>query len=399
LIAADAPPTGVHHDKPTSGGAACLSAQAVLSFRPEGEKTRVFLSGALTAHSLTGAERALGDRLNTFAGSVIFDLQHLALLDTSGALFLNLALKKLRARGIHCSLENLTPQQEGLLRQAVLPEPEESTGSMGQTMFSLYLARLGKTALETGSLLADLTGFFGRFLVSLLSMLRHPSRIRWTSLVFQMEQVGLRAVPIVSLLTFLIGLVVAYMGAQQLAMFGADIFAVNLLEATVLREMAVLITAIVVAGRSSSAFTAQIGAMMANQEVDALRSMGLDPMLLLVAPRVLALVLTLPMLVFIANIMALFGGAVAIFLTIDLSFSAFLTQLGGVAKMNNFLVGMIKTPFFALCIGLVGCFQGFRATGSAESVGFLTTVSVVQSIFAVILLNALFAIFFSYIGM
>ncbi|MCL1940171.1 MAG: MlaE family lipid ABC transporter permease subunit [Desulfovibrionaceae bacterium] len=360
---------------------------------------RVVLSGALTAHSLTGAERALRGRLDTLAASVIFDLQHLALLDTSGALFLNLTLKNLRARRIQCSLENLTAQQEGLLKQAVLPESEESMGSVGQAMFSLYLARLGKAILETGSLLVGLMGFLGRFLVSLVSMLRHPSRMRWTPLVFQMEQVGLRAVPIVSLLTFLIGLVVAYMGAQQLAMFGADIFAVNLLEVTVLREMAVLITSIVVAGRSSSSFTAQIGAMMANQEVDALRSMGLDPMLLLVVPRVLALVLTLPMLVFIANIMALFGGAVAIYFTIDLSFSAFLTQLGEVAKMNNFLVGMIKTPFFALSIGLVGCFQGFRATGSAESVGFLTTVSVVQSIFTVILLNALFAIFFSYIGM
>jgi phospholipid/cholesterol/gamma-HCH transport system permease protein len=233
---------------------------------------RVFLSGALTTHSLTGAERVFRDRLDTLAGSLIFDLQHLALLDTSGALFLNLTLKNLRARGIHCSLENLTVQQEGLLNQAVLPEPEESTGSAGQAMFSLSLARLGKVALETGSLLAGLTGFFGRFLVSLLSMLRHPSRMRWTPLVFQMEQVGLRAVPIVSLLTFLIGLVVAYMGAQQLAMFGADIFAVNLLEVTVLREMAVLITAIVVAGRSSSAFTAQIGAMMAFIREEAARA-------------------------------------------------------------------------------------------------------------------------------
>jgi len=375
------------------------SADAVhLSFHPEGKDLRVFFSGALTAHSLAGAERMLREHLGAPSGTVIFDLRDLALLDSPGALFLNLALENLQAGGVSCALETLTAQQERLLKQSVLPQREDSAGSTRRT-FSLRLALLGKTVLKAGSQFAGLVGFFGRFLVTLASMLRHPSRIRWTSLVFQMEQVGLRAVPIVSLLAFLVGLVVAYMGTQQLAMFGADIFAVNLLEITVLREMGVLITAIVVAGRSGSSFTAQIGAMVANQEVDALRSMGLDPMLLLVTPRVLALVLTLPMLVFIADILALFGGAIAIRFSTGLSLPGFLVQLGEVAKLNNFLVGMIKTPFFALAIGLVACFQGFKATGSAESVGFLTTVSVVQSIFAVILLNALFAIFFSHIKM
>ncbi|MDL2280011.1 ABC transporter permease, partial [Desulfovibrio sp. OttesenSCG-928-G11] len=210
---------------------------------------------------------------------------------------------------------------------------------------------------------------------------------------------GLRAVPIVALLTFLIGLVVAYMGAQQLTMFGAQIFAVNLLEVTVMREMAVLITSIVVAGRSSSSFTAQIGAMVANEEVDALRALGLDPGAMLVVPRVMALILSLPLLVFLADIMALLGGWAALLMVMDMDLVTFITQLEKVARDNNFLAGMIKTPFFAIAIGLVGCFHGFRATGSAESVGFLTTVSVVQSIFIVILLDALFAIFFMNIGL
>ena len=359
---------------------------------------RVTFSGALTSHSLARADKAMRTHLGLPPGPIIFDLKELALLDTSGALFNNLAQEKLRAKGMVVRLENVSAHHERLLHQSVLPHAERVTGGV-RRVFPWRLALFGRTVLEAGEQLVGLTAFLGRLLVSLGFVIRHPSRMRWTSLVFHMEQVGLRAVPIVALLTFLIGLVVAYMGAQQLSMFGADIFAVNLLEVTVLREMGVLITAIVVAGRSSSSFAAQIGAMMANQEVDALRSMGLDPMLLLVTPRVLALIITLPMLVFIADITALFGGAVAIRLTIDMSFTAFLTQLGKVAKMNNFLVGMIKTPFFALAIGLIGCFQGFRATGSAESVGFLTTVSVVQSIFAVILLNALFAMFFSSIGM
>jgi len=379
-----------------------LPTQAVLSFRPEGRDVRVSFSGALTAHSLSGADRVLRERFGRPAGSVIFDLQELVLLDTSGALFLNLEMEALRARGLPSRLENVNAQQGRLLSQAVLPEahmPPEGFGVSVGRFVPRRLAHFGRAVLEAGGQFVGLTAFWGRFLIALLSVFRSPARMRWTSLIFQMEQVGLRAVPIVALLTFLIGLVVAYMGAQQLAMFGADIFAVNLLEVTVLREMGVLITAIVVAGRSSSAFAAQIGAMVANQEVDALRSMGLDPVLLLVVPRVLALMITLPMLVFIADIMALLGGAVAIRYSIGLSFAAFLSQLGEVARLNNFLVGMIKTPFFALAIGLIGCFQGFRATGSAESVGFLTTVSVVQSIFAVILLNALFALFFSYIQM
>lgn len=391
----DALPSGKTNGRSANAGTAPVP-QVTLSFRPEGGGLRVSFSGSLTAHTLPVADKQLRQGLGKTAGSVVFDLQALSLLDTSGALFLTLAVARLREGNVRCGFADLTEQQDGLLKKSVLPQRKDSASDARQALLTHFLATLGKAMCEAGSLVVGLIGLFGCFLAALL---RHPLRMRWTPLIFQMEQVGLRAVPIVSLLTFLIGLVVAYMGAQQLSLFGADIFAVNLLEVTVLREMAVLITSIVVAGRSSSAFAAQIGAMVANEEVDALRSMGLDPLPLLVVPRVLALVLTLPMLVFVADVMALFGGAVAISLTIDLSFNAFLTQFISVANINNFLVGLIKTPFFAMSIGLVGCFQGFRATGSAESVGFLTTISVVQSIFVVILLDALFAIFFSNIGM
>jgi len=397
-------PDGMSSDTspgPSSEGAGKRSLdKAALDFHPEGGKTRVVFSGSLTARTLDGIEKQLAAGLAKNSGPFVFDLQKLSLLDTSGALLLNLAMKKLQDAGVACSLEHADGRRQELLKKSVLPETDANKQAPPPPKgLTAVLATLGKAVCDTGSLIVQLVGFLGQFLITAVILLRHPTQMRWTSLIFQMEQVGLRAVPIVSLLTFLIGLVVAYMGAQQLSMFGADIFAVNLLEVTVLREMAVLITAIVVAGRSSSSFTAQIGAMVANEEVAALRSMGLDPGTLLVVPRVLALVLTLPMLVFIADIMALFGGAVAIRFTIDLSFSTFISQFEQVAKLDNFLVGIIKTPFFAMSIGLVGCFQGFRATGSAESVGFLTTISVVQSIFIVILLDALFAIFFSNVGM
>ena len=371
---------------------------AAIAVTAEGGRTRVAFSGELTTHTLHKVQNELRNALRNSGGEVRFDLSALERLDTAGALLINLCMDTLRADGRAGTVLDPTEVQAKLLKQSVLPEIEAEKGPRPLPAPLRLVQGYGRAVCDGLRSTGELVAFLGQFLVLLVSLVAKPWRMRWTSLVFHMEQVGLRAVPIVSLLTFLIGLVVAYMGAQQLAMFGADIFAVNLLEVMVLREMAVLITAIVVAGRSSSSFTAQIGAMVANEEVDALRSMGLKPGMLLVVPRVLALIVTLPMLVFLADIMALLGGALAIWVTLDINFNAFLTQLESVAKLDNFMVGMVKTPFFAMSIGLVGCFQGFRATGSAESVGMLTTVSVVQSIFIVILLDALFAMFFTTIG-
>ncbi|MDR0338966.1 MAG: MlaE family lipid ABC transporter permease subunit, partial [Desulfovibrio sp.] len=349
-------------------------------------------------HSLRGIEDGLPSALKQLEKKVELDIAGVTRLDTTGALLLNLTAERLGLAGKNPSITGTDDLTDHLLKKAALPAPERRERPKRPPAAVALCNAVGKQVCDVAVLMGELTSFLGRFLVTLLSLIRHPGNMRWTSLAFHMEQVGLRAVPIVGLLTFLIGLVVAYMGAQQLTMFGAQVFAVNLLEVTVLREMAVLITSIVVAGRSSSSFTAQIGAMVANEEVDALRSMGLDPNTLLVAPRVLALTLCLPMLVFIADVMSLLGGAAALWYTMDMNLNTFVSQLGNVTNVNNFTVGLVKTPFFAVSIGLVGCFQGFRATGSAESVGFLTTISVVQSIFAVILLDALFAIFFTTLG-
>ena len=188
------------------------------------------------------------------------------------------------------------------------------------------------------------------------------------------------------------------MGAAQFAKFGAQVFVINMLEISTLREMGVLLTALVVAGRSGSSFTAQIGSMMANEEVAAMRSMGLDPMEVLVVPRVLALVIMLPVLAFIADIMGILGGGVAAWGTLDIEPAAFTARFREIVQLRNFIVGIVKAPFFAFSIALIGCFQGFRVTGSAESVGRLTTQSVVESIFMVIVLNAIFAILFTTLG-
>ncbi|MDR2076979.1 MAG: ABC transporter permease [Desulfovibrio sp.] len=364
------------------------------------ERDRVLLRplGTWTVEALRQAEKDLREALSPAPGAVSLDLSGLSRLDTAGALVLNKALSLLEARGIPFEITGASSVQKALLAFA-LPPPGEDGPSRAPSLPAGLIIALGRNAQAGFETAARLSEFFGRFLVRLGLILLQPRRMRLTSLVFHMDQTGLRAVPIVALLTFLIGMVVAYMGAKQLQYYGAQVFAVNLLEVSIMREMGVLITAIVVAGRSSSSFTAQIGAMVANEEVDALRSMGLDPVDLLVIPRILALILTLPILVFIADLAAFYGGAVALRVSLDISFPAFLTQLHSVARAQNFLVGMVKAPFFAVIIGIVGCFQGFRATGSAESVGFLTTVAVVQALFLVILTDALFAIFFTAIGL
>jgi phospholipid/cholesterol/gamma-HCH transport system permease protein len=219
------------------------------------------------------------------------------------------------------------------------------------------------------------------------------------STVHHIERIGIDAVPILGLLAFLIGVVLAFQGADQLRAYGAEVFTINLLGVSILREIGVLITAIMVAGRTGSAFAAEIGTMKVNQEVDAMRTIGLDPMETLVMPRLLALAITLPLLVFFANTMALAGGAVMVMLGLDLSFAQFVEQLSNAVQLNTLAVGLIKAPVFAVLIGIVSCYEGLKVSGSAESVGVHTTQSVVKSIFLVIVFDAAFSIFFSRIGL
>ncbi len=371
---------------------------ADITVKQHGALVQLDLLGVWTVNTLHQVEAKFALAAANAPQQVTIHLGGITRFDTAGALVVNETVAALATRGIIATLSGVNPDQSILLEKAL---PQNPYVVPGEKVFFVtrLLAGLGKYVCGGLWMTGQLIGFFGQFLTIFLGTCLHPSRMRWTSFTFHLEQVGLRAVPIVALLTFLIGVVVAYMGSQQLAKFGAPISVmVNMLEVLILREMSVLITAIVVAGRSSSSFTAQIGAMVANEEVAAMRSMGLDPVTLLVTPRVLSLVLALPLLVFIADLAALLGGAVALWVSMDLRLVTFIQQFYAIAHANHFLVGLAKTPFFALAIGIVGCFQGFRATSSAESVGFLTTISVVQAIFIVILLDAVFAIFFTSIG-
>jgi phospholipid/cholesterol/gamma-HCH transport system permease protein len=244
-----------------------------------------------------------------------------------------------------------------------------------------------------------LLSFFGQTMLTFMRVMLRPAKLRLTSLTHHLEQTCLNALPIVGLIAFLIGVVMAYQGADQLRRFGAEIFTVDLLGVSILREIGILLTAIVVAGRSGSAFTAEIGAMSVNQEIDALRSLGLDPVEVLVLPRLLALMIALPLLVFVADILGLIGGGLMAWTVLDISPGRFLTQLDSAIGPATFWVGMVKAPVFAFLIAMVGCYQGLQVSGSADSVGKQTTKSVVVGIFLVIVFDALFSIMFSYLGL
>ncbi|MGV8941740.1 MAG: ABC transporter permease [Lysobacter sp.] len=260
------------------------------------------------------------------------------------------------------------------------------------------LARLGHAVTHNWKEFRNLLGFFGEVMVKLLRMIRQPTRFRPTATVFHMEQVGLDAVPLVALLCFLVGAVVAFLGANVLRDFGATIFVVELVSIAFLREFGVLLTAIILAGRTASAFTAQIGAMVSREEVDAMRTLGLDPIDLLVIPRVLALLVTLPLLTFVAMMAGLLGGLTVGAYGLDIPPQQYLARMQDTMELRHLWVGLGKAPVFALVISLIGCLEGLQVQGTAQSLGERTTSSVVQAISLVIILDAFFAIWLMEMG-
>jgi phospholipid/cholesterol/gamma-HCH transport system permease protein len=331
---------------------------------------------------------------------VTFDLAGIDRLDTAGAWLLSRTEHDLTVRGNAVEIRNLPAHLEPLFEQIraggmVVPPPHPRPAH--HTIVG-FLARIGRISLGLISRAFSILGFFGVICVTAGRLLAHPGRVRITALVAQMEQTGVNAVPIVGLLAFLIGVVLAYQGADQLRRFGAEIYTVNLLGVGILRELGVLMAAIIIAGRSGSAFTAQIGTMQVNEEVDALRTIGLDPVEVLVIPRLLGLMLTLPMLALCANLFGIFGGALMSWASLGITPHQFASQLQFALYPWTFWIGLIKAPFFAFIIAMIGCYEGFQVSGSAESVGRLTTLSVVESIFLVIVADAAFSIMFSKIG-
>lgn len=351
---------------------------------------RVLLVGEWTLlHAPLLARDVIGFR-RTHADARSYSAAGIERLDTAGA---SLLLELIGGREHIDSLVDLPPRHARLLDAVAQSDapPVEASASGG---LSEFVAGIGASVRDIWRDTVDLLGFLGLLMATLPGVLFSPRRWRIAPWVTQIQQTGLNAVPIIALLTFLVGAVVAFLGATVLQEFGATIYTIDLIAYSFLREFGVLLTAIMVAGRSGSAFTAQLGSMKSREEVDAIRTLGMDPIQVLVVPRVLALLVSLPLLTVLAMLSGILGGALVCVLALDISPTMYFSRISDVLELRHFWVGMSKAPVFAVMIALIGCLEGFKVSGSAESVGRHTTSSVVQSIFVVILIDALAAVFF-----
>lgn len=325
------------------------------------------------------------------------DCSRLEAIDTSGAICLIESLRAGRSPDIEIQFANCKPEHERILNLVNDRSKPSSEGSKKDANRSLTASAV-KFVTGLGSATTSHFSFFGEALSGCVKMVLHPHYFRMSDLVIQIERAGVCAIPIVSLVTFLIGLVVAYLFANQAEKFGASIFVVDAIGMGMCRELAPVLTAIIVAGRSGSAFAAQIGSMKISDEVDAIRVLGLSPMHVLVLPRVLALVLALPFLVFIGDVFGILGGFVIAETYLQIPAATFFDRLQSVLALRHVWVGLGKAPLFAIIIALIGCRQGLTVEDNARSVGLHTTATVVQSIVAVIVLNALLAVLFQELG-
>jgi phospholipid/cholesterol/gamma-HCH transport system permease protein len=373
---------------------------ALLEGITEGDRLRLAGAGAWTAVQARRLEAMIDRQLHSRAPlkRVDIDMSRVERLDTYGALLLERLERDFAARGAATTLLGLKDDHRSLMDRLHALPPEQAPPH--QRRGPLYaIASIGESVVFVWQSFADIVNMFGAVVMAFLRVFLRPARFRFTSMIHHIDNVGWRAVPIILLITFLIGCIIAQQGIFHFRKFGADIYVVDMLGILVLRELGVLIVCIMVAGRSGSAYTAELGSMKMREEIDALRIMGFDPVEVLILPRILALIIAVPLLTFLGSMAALYGGGLVCWLYGGIDPEIYLQRLKEAISLQTFEVGMIKAPFMALVIGAVACVEGMAVKGSAESLGMQTTVSVVESIFLVIVLDGMFAIFFASIGM
>jgi phospholipid/cholesterol/gamma-HCH transport system permease protein len=356
---------------------------------------RLFLRGRWTVDA-KGIE-ARADALITGAGGlprVHLDLGGITRLDTAGAWLIGRACQMLETKGVHATIEAVRPEYEILLREARYRELKPPQAKRGSYLIGV-LADIGRTVVSAGADVYRGVGFLGEVVAAAGKSIVSPSRFRFTSLVFHLESIAFRGAPIIALINFLAGAILAQQGIFQLRRFGATIFVIDLIGILMLRELGLLLAAIMTAGRSGSAITAELGSMKLQEEIDALTVLGLRPVDILIVPRVLALIISLPLLTFIADMAGVFGGLVVSWVYEGITPVRFLTGLQTAIGYHTFFSGLIKAPFMALIIGLIACTEGLAVEGSAESLGRHVTSSVVKSIFMIVVVDGLFAMFFA----
>ncbi|MBY0566385.1 MAG: ABC transporter permease [Hyphomonadaceae bacterium] len=371
-----------------------MAATAAFEFQDDAAAPVLALSGDWTVDTIAAQEaelRAIAERLKP--GAVV-DVGQLGRMDVAGAYLVDRTFResaigeeRIAVRGQHDNAKQLL-----IAARKAAVEPAEKPHHEGG--LNGFLDRVGRVMASIGEEIIQTVGFFGEALVVMARLITNPRRLRWTSIVHVMEAAGLNALPIVALLAFFIGMVVAYLGARILGDFGASVFTVELVVFSMLREFGVVITAVLLAGRTNSAFTAEIGAMKMRQEIDAMRVMGLDPMEALVVPRIIAMLIMTPILTFGAMMAGIFGGVLVAWGELGVSPQMFFARVSEVVPAQHFWVGMSKAPAFAIVLAVIGCRQGLAVGGDVGSLGRRVTSSVVQAIFMVILLDALFALWF-----
>jgi len=379
-----------------------LSSTATLTATTEGDRLALAATGAWTAERAAELEEIIDDAAQRYeaARTVDIDLAKLDRLDTFGAWLIERLKRALTAQGSTARIIGLSDTDRGLIEEVRLVNRTALPETGGENNRVLVaLDGIGRTMAGIGWSLVLLAHLLGALSMVVVGTLAHPSRLRLTSIVHHLERVGWRAVPIIALSTFLIGAILAQQGIFRFRAFGAEVYVIDMVSVLVLREVGVLIVCVMVAGRSGSAYTAELGSMKMREEIDALRTMGFDPVEVLVLPRIVALVIALPLLTFLGSMAALYGAGLVCWLYGGMTPDIFLERLREAIWLPTFAVGMIKAPFMALTIGLVACVEGFNVEGSAASLGLRTTSSVVKSIFMVIVLDGLFAMFFAAIGM
>jgi phospholipid/cholesterol/gamma-HCH transport system permease protein len=364
----------------------------VLELRPGGSWTA---ANVTTLEALSGAITPEVDQATT----VKVDMTGVRELDTLGAWLLEKLLRRAASAGHRTNVTGVADNYAGLIEEVRQVNRHNPSPARPPNPVLAKVGEIGRATIGASEDISVFLQMLGSLCVAILGVLRRPRSLRLTSLTYQLYRVGWQAIPIVVLITFLIGAIIAQQGIFHFRKFGADSYVVDMVGILVLRELGVLIVAIMVAGRSGSAYTAELGSMKMREEIDALSTMGLDPVEVLILPRVIALICALPILSFIGSMAALYGGGLVAWFYGGMGPAIFISRLHDAVSVSHFEVGIIKAPFMALVIGTVACSEGLRVKGSAESLGKQTTTSVVKSIFLVIVLDGLFAVFFASIGM
>jgi phospholipid/cholesterol/gamma-HCH transport system permease protein len=378
-----------------------VNPQPNLTTALRGDRLELTAAGAWTAEHAGALERLIDAAVREFGGArlLTLDVSGIGALDTFGAWLLERIAREGQALGKDAQLTGLPERYRGLLEEVqtvnrAVPAPPATANRL-----LVALEALGRTVVELGRELVPFINMLGAVGIALMRTLLRPASFRLTSAVHQLDRVAWQAVPIILLITFLIGCIIAQQGIFHFRKFGADLYVVDMVGILVLREIGVLIVAIMVAGRSGSSYTAELGSMKMREEIDALRTMGLDPIEILILPRIAALIVAMPILTFLGSMSALYGAGLVAWFYGGISPEVFIDRLKEAISVTHFKVGIIKAPFMALVIGVVAASEGLRVKGSAESLGLQTTTSVVKSIFLVIVLDGVFAIFFASIGM